>query len=62
MKPQRVDCCNCQNFQIDDGDGNDFKYFCKLGKRVMMRIFVNPHSVDFLFPRYCNDFKQTENV
>lgn len=59
MKPKRVDCCNCQNF---DFDKYQEKFFCKLGKRVMFRVPSSPYAIDFLFPRYCNDFKQIENI
>ena len=57
MKAKRVDCVDCENFQTN-GTINNFKYSCKLGKRV---IFKKPvgywyFTNDFLFPRYCNDF------
>lgn len=59
---QRVDCCLCYNFKAT-GQPNDFKYSCELGKIVR---FKNPvgywyFNNDFLFPRYCNEFKEIEN-
>ncbi|HCY40453.1 MAG TPA: hypothetical protein DHV48_03730 [Prolixibacteraceae bacterium] len=63
MKAKRVDCCNCHNFQAE-GEQKKFKYSCKLGKRVMFRAPVGYwyFTNDFLFPRYCNEFKQIEYV
>jgi hypothetical protein len=52
MKTKRVDCVDCQHFEFTE------KYKCNLGKRVMYRASANYwYFTDFLFPRYCNEFK-----
>lgn len=63
MKPKRVDCCNCQRFQVE-GEPKKFKYSCELGKRVMFRAPVGYwyFNSDFLFPRYCDKFEQIETI
>lgn len=61
MRAKRVDCMFCENFQVDESE-HDFKYSCELGKRVMFRNPVGYWYFDneFLFPRYCNDFKEVK--
>ncbi len=59
MKAKRVDCMECSNFICIERPR--LKYSCKLEKRVMMRIPELYYSnTDFLFPRFCNEFKQIE--
>lgn len=62
MKAKRVDCMCCLHLKTEEGH-NKFKYWCDLGKRVMFRKPFSPYANTFLFPRYCNDFKDdTENI
>ena len=68
MKPKRVDCANCENFEppvFDENWENKFiskiitRAKCKLGKRVMFRIVgskYQPKEVGWF--RYCQDFKK----
>lgn len=61
MKAKRVDCVDCENFKGETTE-KGHKYSCLLGKRVMFRTPIGYYyfNNDFLFPRYCNDFKKTE--
>jgi len=60
MKAKRVDCVECENFNADVEPEGEFKYSCNLGKRIMFRKPIGYYyfNVDFLFPRYCNEFKK----
>lgn len=63
MRPNRVDCADCANFEYPElmitiVQGKD-KEKCILGKRVMFRSYGHPDMVGYVcgWPRYCGDFK-----
>ena len=65
MRPKRVDCTFCDNFNFPEYDNfmepKKVKESCKLGHRVMFRINgLHPDSGDWEcgWFRYCGDFKQ----
>ena len=69
MKPKRVDCANCKNFEKPVFDENWDNLFiskivkrakCKLAKRVMFRTNGHPdlNNYNVGYFRYCDEFKE----
>lgn len=68
MKPKRVDCANCQNFEppvFDETESNSFvskivkTAKCNIGKRVIFRLVCSkyqPKEIGWF--RYCDEFKK----